>query len=91
MVLIKPGLLTQISIDVDRAIASSLIGPIEIPSGTSTPGKYFLFSFSALILKRFASSKDVKKTLLPALYNWIDSAVPQEPAPKTKNDSLFII
>ena len=45
----------------------ALIAPTEMPSGILIPGKYFLFSFSALVLERFVSSKEVKNTALPAL------------------------
>ena len=57
-------------------------------SGILMPGRYFLFSFVLFIAERVSLSLEVKETSSPFFAKRILRAVPQAPAPLTKNDSL---
>ena len=63
---------------------------IFMDSGMLMPGRYFLFCFVFLISERFSLSLEVKETSSPFFAKRILSAVPQAPAPMTKNDSFAI-
>ena len=77
---------TQEQLANEGRISSSMF----MDSGILMPGRHFLFSFVFFTMERFSLSLEVSETLSPFFAKRMLSAVPQAPAPMTKNDSLAI-